>query len=62
MATLLKQVPGQQRYSLAARTPALETAAKVNVDPGVRVHRVSLLVILDAPGNVPADLHHQQHR
>src|SRR6266568_7928831 len=62
MTALTEQVPGQQRNSLAARALALETAAEVNVDPGVPVHRVILLVVLDPPGDLPADLHHQKGR
>src|SRR5258708_29070328 len=62
MTALLEQVPGQQRNSLAACALALETAAEINVDPSVPVHRVVLLVVLDPPGDLPADLHHQKDR
>ena len=42
------------------RAPALETAPQEDVDPGMPVHRVVLLVIGDAPGDLPGGLHHQQ--
>src|SRR5258708_4254822 len=60
MTALVEQVPGQQRNSLAACALALETAAEINVDPSVPVHRVVLLVVLDPPGDLPTDLHHQK--
>jgi uncharacterized protein (UPF0147 family) len=62
MTALIEQVPDQQRNSLTACALALETATEVNVDPSVPVHRVILLVILDPPGNLPVDLHHQKDR
>jgi hypothetical protein len=60
VTALLEQVPGQQRDGLPARAPALETAPQVDVDPGMPVHRVVLLVIGDAPGDLPGGLHYQQ--
>src|SRR6266496_4033216 len=52
----LEQEPGEQPDSLPAQTPALEPGGQVNVDPGVPVHRVVLLVVLDAAGDLPVDL------
>jgi len=62
MTALTEQIPGQQRNSLAACALALETAAEINVDPSVPVHRVVLLVVLDPPGDLTMDLHHQKDR
>src|SRR6266581_646755 len=62
MTALVEQEPGEQPDSLAARALALETAAEVDVDPGMPVHRVVLLVVLDAPGDLAVDLQHQKHR
>jgi methylmalonyl-CoA/ethylmalonyl-CoA epimerase len=62
VAPLLEQEPGQQPDRLGPGAPALETAAEVDVDPRLPVHRIVLLVVLDAPGDLPVDLHHQQHR
>src|SRR6266536_1670428 len=62
MTALVEQEPGEQPDSLAARALALETAAEVDVDPGMPVHRVVLLVVLYAPGDLAVDLHHQKHR
>src|SRR5258706_8762201 len=62
MTALLEQVPSQRRNSLPAGALALETAAEINVDPSVPVHRVVLLVVLDPTGDLPIDLHHQKDR
>src|SRR5712692_418759 len=62
MTALAEQEPGEEPDSLASRALSLETAAEVDVDPGMPVHRVVLLVVLDAPGDLPVDLCHQKHR
>jgi hypothetical protein len=56
-----EQEAGQQRHGLGARAPALEPATQVDVDPGMPVLRVVLLVVLDAAGHLAVDLHHQEH-
>jgi catechol 2,3-dioxygenase-like lactoylglutathione lyase family enzyme len=62
VAALLEQEPGQQPDRLGPGAPALEAAAEVDVDPRLPVHRVVLLVVLDSPGDLPADLHHEKDR
>jgi hypothetical protein len=62
MIALLEQEPGQQPDRLGPGALALEPAAEVNVDPRVPVHRLVLLLVLDAPGDLPVDLYDQQDR
>lgn len=62
MAALLEQELGQQPDRLGARALTLEPAGEEDIDPGMPVHRSVLLDVLDAARDLPADLHHQQHR
>ena len=45
--------PASSADGLGPGAPALEAAAEVDVDPGMPVHRVVLLVVLDAPATCP---------
>src|SRR5580704_13795441 len=62
MTALLEQEPSQQTDRLGPGALALEPFAEVDVVPRVPVHRLILLLVLDAPGDLPVDLHHQQDR
>ena len=57
----LVQEPGEQADGLGADAAALVGGAEEDVDARVPVHRVFLLVVLDAPGDVAVDLDHEQH-
>jgi hypothetical protein len=56
-----EQEPGKQADGLRADAFALVGGTEEDVDARVPVHRVFLLVILDAPGDVAGDIDHQEH-
>jgi hypothetical protein len=59
MTPLPDQVPGEHPDRFAPEALVLSGRRQVDVDPGVAVHRVLLLVELDRPDHLAVDLDHQ---
>src|SRR4051812_47164670 len=61
VAAVVEQEAGQERDRLGTDSPALMPAADEDVDIGVFVLRLVLLVVLDAAGHLTVDVEDEQH-